>query len=568
MSHEQPLLNCIFGWGKTCRLYTDALEIAGKSYNLQDLTSLHPTYRKVLGISSARLELSFGLDHLVLRGIADPATVSRLVSHLQPYCSTSPHAAQARTRTRTRTRKRARAQARAWERTNKLPAMPASPGDTSSATYATGTLLSVEVPACDKTWLTGEPLALAEIPGVPVEDTTLTPGETLEAFARISNNLSTYASPLPVTLWQPPRTPRFQPPLHSVHLRSPAQKFDSQSIPVPAVKSSVLPIIHVPVRLQHGECAHYSIGATLCSDRISNAARASYPPLDQGLLILTNRRILYVGKRCQFTLAYTHLWYVSQLHASIALHIEGQFRRVIIELEHPREWASRIELLSFIARRARPRSELPTVSVAALPTLDMTDKRQALKARSASPLQAAPTHTTLPLLTAPVASRMIEARTLPLDEASALTCAERKTLEISPAPDEPAESQQSDAAVATRSALAGITTVDIPPSPHPENVPTREFPAPADITGLPTQEFTEIAETIDLFPAEEARTEEPSPESPDEPVDDDDSTIHLHERKLSLLRTIRLREKAPEKGLLGENTDRRIPRLRAPQQSS
>src|SRR5215472_3135224 len=87
MSNKAVLLNCTFGWGKTCRLYEDSIEIAGTPYKLCDLTSIHPTYRNILGIPSARVELSFGLRRLVLRGIADLETARRMVSHLITYCS-------------------------------------------------------------------------------------------------------------------------------------------------------------------------------------------------------------------------------------------------------------------------------------------------------------------------------------------------------------------------------------------------------------------------------------------------------------------------------------------------
>jgi hypothetical protein len=493
MSNEQALLNCTFGWGKTCRLYYDSIEVAGKSYDLKDLTSIHPSYRIVLGIPSARLELSFGLDHLVLRGIADLDIARLMVSHLQPYCSTTPHTAHTRTRS-SRARNLARAQARAWEPTNKLPAIIDSPAKAprslsadDSPTYAN---TANDKPTFAEEPPTDEPILLAAVPKAPVEDTSLTPSETLEAFAQLASNLSTYASPLPTTLWQPPHTPRFQPPLHSVHLIPPNQKFDSNSIPVPTVKSSVLPIIHVPVRLQHGECAHYSIGATLCSDRISSSARATYPLLDQGLLILTNRRVLYIGKRCQFTLAYSHLWYVSLLRTSIALHIEGQFRRIIIELEHAHEWASRIELLAFIARRARP--EPPTISVAAVPGLNMTVKRKAIKP-SAAKGRISANNTTVPLLSERVSSRIVEAETIEISDAAVQACADHKTLDFpsAPATSEAAETAKGSApAIADQPTRTDMTMREVSQPQQLENAPTREFPDQPDVATLATQEFS------------------------------------------------------------------------------
>src|SRR6266852_1762672 len=93
MVNDQALLGCTFGWGNTCLLFDDSIEIAGISYNLKDLTSIHPTYRMVLGVPSARLELTFGLNRLVLRGIADHECARAMVSHLQPYCSATGSAA-------------------------------------------------------------------------------------------------------------------------------------------------------------------------------------------------------------------------------------------------------------------------------------------------------------------------------------------------------------------------------------------------------------------------------------------------------------------------------------------
>jgi hypothetical protein len=383
MGNERALLDCTFGWGKTCHLYTDSIEIAGKSYNLEDLTAIRSTYRTILGVPSARLELYFGLQRLVLRGIADQETARLMVAHMQPYCTAEPHAVRARSRTG-KARNVAREQARRWERSTKLPAIPVSPAESASAGDTSEPLKpsprSKDVPSA---------LSFDDFAPSIVEN------EAFGAESSLSDNAeqkSDVLLPGQDDMWRsadsrPLHTPRFQPPLRSIHLVHPGQKLqDIHSLPIPAVKSSVLPVIHVPVRLQPGECAHYSIGASLCSDRISGSDRAPYPPLDHGLLILTNRRIFYIGKRSQLVLAYTHLWYVSLLHNAIALHIEQQFRRIIIELEHPQEWASRIEQLSFIARRARPRPELPTLLMAALPgippsSLDAaTLKRPAVKA--------------------------------------------------------------------------------------------------------------------------------------------------------------------------------------------
>lgn len=515
MSNERALLDCTFGWGKTCHLYTDSIEIAGKSYNLEDLTAIRPTYRTILGVPSARLELYFGLQRLVLRGIADQETARLMVAHMQPYCAAEPHAVHARSRTG-KARSVAREQARRWERSTKLPAIPVSLAESASAGDASESLKlssrSEDVPSA---------LSFDEFAPSSAEN------EAFGSASSLSDNAE-QASDVPLPgqddVWRladsrPLHTPRFQPPLRSIHLVPPGQKLqDIHSLPIPAVKSSVLPVIHVPVRLQPGECAHYSIGASLCSDRISGSDRAPYPPLDHGLLILTNRRIFYIGKRSQLVLAYTHLWYVSLLHNAIALHIEQQFRRIIIELEHPQEWASRIEQLSFIARRARPRPELPTLLMAALPgippsSLDAaTLKRSAVRApASKSPQESAAGSASAPSSLEQIKPGIVEARTISLAEQSAPDCSDLKTQDFPLLPEQATRAgreavsdsePESAPAALQQAALADARTQDLPRTEDLAEAATQEF-EPAD-------ELGDIA-TQELLPLSAAR-EEAAPE--------------------------------------------------------
>lgn len=516
MSNEQALLDCTFGWGKTCHLYADSIEIAGKSYNLEDLTAIRPTYRTVLGVPSARLELYFGLQRLVLRGIPDQETARLLVARLQPYCTAEPHAVRARSRTG-KARGVAREQARRWERSTKLPAIPVSPAESAGVGDASEGSLKPPIRSEDMS----SALSFDDFAPSSAEN------EAFGAASSLSDNAeqeSDVPPPGQDDVWRladarPLHTPRFQPPLRSIHLIPPGQKLqDIHSLPIPAIKSSVLPVIHVPVRLQPGECAHYSIGASLCSDRISGSDRAPYPPLDHGLLILTNRRIFYIGKRSQLVLAYTHLWYVSLLHNAIALHIEQQFRRIIIELEHPQEWASRIEQLSFIARRARPRPELPTLLMAALPGIPpsslnaATLKRPAVKASAPKPPQeSAADQARAPLPPEQIEPGIVEAQTIVLAEHSAPDCSDLKTQEFPLLPEQ--------ATCAGQEATSG---------PEPESAPaalqqaaladarTQDLPRPGDLAEAATQEFEPADElgdiaTQELLPLAAAR-EETAPE--------------------------------------------------------
>ena len=545
MSNERALLHCAFGWGKICHLYLDSLEVAGKSYNLDDLTAIYPTYRNVLGVPSARLELFFGPRRLVLRGIPDLEAARRLVARLQPYCSTTLPTTRAHSRS-SQARQLVKEQARTWERSTKMPAIPVSPEEHA---------LLDDIPGADEhishSHDRSEDSTLAEARAEPVP-TEAAPaahegpsGMEADPFALQEEQGFEMPSSEQIDSWpaefEPPlHTPRLQPPLHSVHLVAPGQKLqDTRSMPVPAAKSSVLPVIHVPVRLQPGECAHYSIGASLCSDRTSGSERAPYPPLDHGLLILTNRRIFYLGKHSQLILAYAHLWYVSLLHNAIALHIEQQFRRIIIELDHPQEWASRIERLSFIARRTQPRPELPTLLMAALPGLPpssldaSTLKRPAIKrpARPTESTRKTQKETNAPSLPGRHEPEIAEAQTISLHEESRRACADEKTQDILPA-------HAQEESVPQERELANLPTQDFSPAADPAEAATLDFPLVADLTKEATQDFSLAADLAEETTQELLRPlaveERGTQELPPAPVhnaagDERARTIHARE---------------------------------------
>ncbi|HEY1353192.1 MAG TPA: hypothetical protein VGF67_26565 [Ktedonobacteraceae bacterium] len=559
---KQALLDCTFGWGKTCRLYADSLEIAGKTYHLQELTVLRPTYRSILGVPSARIELCFGRQRLVLRGIGDQETARLLVAHLQMYCVPESRAARVRLRAG-RARMAAREQARAWERSTKHPTFLDSCAATNSAEQAapeTGE-------ACASDAFAADPLSAEDV-------VSLARGLSAVSSELVCDPLlAVRADGWPLAHTRPLHTPRFQPPLRSVHLVPPDQKVqDTCSLPVPTVRSGILPVIRVPVRLQPGECAHYSIGAALCSDRISGSDRAPYPPLDHGLLILTNRRIFYIGKRSQLILAYTHLWYVSLLHNAIALHIEQQFRRIIIELEHPQEWAGRIEQLSCLARRTRPRSDLPTLLLAALPGLSSsvfdtaTLKWPAIQVPGppVSPAQQAAECTKAPIASQP-AEEVWDCTAVPTRELSPLSGQEQRVEELT----------------AEGSGLltcAQARTQELPQTADPAEAATRECWPARDREEITTRELAagEREGVRDICCAdaladwhEEDRAggdTVPLSEKTGAVADEGEQTIPLRDRRCTRAgeRVRRARTPAPE----SEITPRRLSQAREPRGSS
>ncbi|HLX55693.1 MAG TPA: hypothetical protein VKR83_01580, partial [Ktedonobacteraceae bacterium] len=112
-----------------------------------------------------------------------------------------------------------------------------------------------------------------------------------------------------------------------------------------------LPVVTVPVSLARGEQAHYSVQATLCGERIQETLRYSYPAQDHGLLILTNRRVIYIGRKCQIVLDYQRLLHVSRLRGAIAFEADHWQKRVIFELPRPEECAYYVEAVQSAIRR-------------------------------------------------------------------------------------------------------------------------------------------------------------------------------------------------------------------------
>jgi hypothetical protein len=221
MGKELPLAECAFGWGRVFRLYADYLEVNGIPYALSALTRVRPTFRTVMGVSSARLELWFGEKKVLLRGIASTEDARAVLEYLSSWC-----------------------------RQEYSPEQP--------------------------TW--------------------------------------------PVSAVQRERGGRKQ-------------------------RTVSLPTVPVPVRLLPGEQAYYSVVAALCGEPIGDAGRVTYPARDQGTLILTNRRIIYIGRKSQVVIDYAHLLRISRLQGAIAVQTDYRSRREIFELRRPQECARYLETI-------------------------------------------------------------------------------------------------------------------------------------------------------------------------------------------------------------------------------
>src|SRR5207248_9938624 len=95
--------------------------------------------------------------------------------------------------------------------------------------------------------------------------------------------------------------------------------------------------------LLQSERAHYSIDATLCSEPTGGTIRYMYPPKDHGKLILTNKRLVYIGRKNQIVLDYARLFHVSRLRGAIAFQAEHWYRREIFQVRRSLECIMHLE---------------------------------------------------------------------------------------------------------------------------------------------------------------------------------------------------------------------------------
>jgi hypothetical protein len=89
-----------------------------------------------------------------------------------------------------------------------------------------------------------------------------------------------------------------------------------------------------------GEVAHYSTEALLCGEPLPGATgrgRSRYRAKDQGTLILTNRRVIYLGRLRQVSLSYEHLHEVTHTHHMIGFLTSNGNRRQRFEVPRPLE---------------------------------------------------------------------------------------------------------------------------------------------------------------------------------------------------------------------------------------
>lgn len=287
----RPIIECMYGWGQIVRLYRNHLEVNGILYSLDELASARSVYRRTLGVSSTRLEFQFKHKTLVLRGIADQDNVQKIMDYMNDW-SNACHS----------------------ERIDHTDALSIS--------------AMAEIPT-------------TILPSAPHHTTPysspIVSYESLQEYAQ--------APTIPVKVPQPP-TQYMQHGQHSKRLQRERllreHGFDVEQLEL-LLQAKTLPQVSVPVRLLADEYAHFRTEATLSGEPLLNSQHYRYRVKDQGMLIFTNKRIIYLGRKCQIVLGYARLLHVSRLQGAIAFLAEHWSRREIFELAHPLECAMYLE---------------------------------------------------------------------------------------------------------------------------------------------------------------------------------------------------------------------------------
>ncbi len=306
---QKPLVTCSYGWKRTFVLYQDHLDVDGTIYSLDNLVHVRSIYRTVINIPSVRLELRFRKKDVVLRGIAAIDDAKKVIEYLDTYCSDT---------------KRVTSHLH-WSRTRQDEASPVQPLPTSvtSTTEAIGVV----------------PASLLSFPALQ-EEVVGSDDRSMQDHAQAET------SPIEAPSWLRDLDQ------HVVYTRQQQLTQANRSLRkygsdlqerTQHAEATTLPSVSVPLRLHVQEVAHYCINATLCSETPVSSReqqmRFTYAATDHGKLILTNKRMIYMGRTGQLILDYAQLTHVSRLRNAIVFSADHWTQRHVLEMSRPLECA-------------------------------------------------------------------------------------------------------------------------------------------------------------------------------------------------------------------------------------
>ncbi len=298
---NEPLVICSYGWKRTCTLYHNRIDVDGTTYALDDLVHVRSIYRVVMNIPSVRLELRFRTQDVILRGIAAIEDAKRIVAYLDTYCADTAHAT-------SRLR---------WSNNRQVPQ-----------------------PVRSSTMLTTDRLET-----VPHTLPPLTREEPPTNRA-VQVNAQAATAPIEAPIWLRDLEQ------HVVYTRAQQRTkahrsirkygFDVQEL-AQEVEADTLPSVAVPLRLLPQEIAHYCTEATLLNETPVHSqnqeTHLTCTATDRGRLILTSKRMIYMGRTGQVVLDYSRLMNVSRLRNAIVFSSDHWSKRYVFEMKRPLECA-------------------------------------------------------------------------------------------------------------------------------------------------------------------------------------------------------------------------------------
>lgn len=282
---------CRYGWGQLLRLYQDAFDMGGVVYQLSEVERIESRQHRRFGIVSTRLDLYVNGSHLVLRGIVERTAVERIVRYVTNWYAMRTPLVDDQNACRA-------------ECTPLSPAFPTS-GPLDSGFYWEYSPGGGDEPS----------------PAVPMT---------------LSGSNWHYCDPALEEELRRQRRYRLKRLQSERSLRE--HGFDVEAL-ARRLCESPLPHLQVPPRLQAGEVAHYSTEAVLCDE-----VTAGKPSLrDQGILILTNKRIIFLGHKRQLVLRYEQLFNFAQLPGTVEVFAAHWNRRQLFEMPRPLECCMYLE---------------------------------------------------------------------------------------------------------------------------------------------------------------------------------------------------------------------------------
>ena len=338
MRREPPIAVCAYGWGQELRLYAHTLIIGNKDYPLRDLTHIRPYYQQVMGVASVRLELRFGRQKVTLRGIADVEAAQKIIEYLTTHylgiAQETPTPPGAETGV-----------SKGWSRTRERPSQV--------------TVTPVLAESASESGQTNE-LEQLDLSSLMQTSQPVSADFCLQTFAQAPT------AKVAAQNWQRFRQEQRERRQHRLHVERSLREhgFDVAQL-AQRLKEEALPVVCVPIRLLAGETAHYSTDATLCDEPVSGAIRYTYPAKEHGTLILTNKRLVYIGRKSQIVLDYGRLLHVSRLRGAIAFQAEHWYKREIFEVPRSLECVMLLEHILTQYQQSQDLREvhgMPTVS--------------------------------------------------------------------------------------------------------------------------------------------------------------------------------------------------------------